>query len=628
MRTAWKQALLAAVVGLAPAAAGADADGGTESNLGLGASSRGIALGGAWLARADDASALYWNPGRLAALERGAALVTHAPIGFGDATQTFAGAAYPTLGAGTFGIGMLRLATGGIDAYDAASRPQGTIEFAETALYLAWARGFEISALGRVEMGASLKTLTQTLGERSSTGPGLDMGFAWAPRRRDDFALGLVVRDAVSPATTLDAAADRVPATWQFGAAYRPRLGARLGLEVHTALDRVAERGWSPRVGLECGYRALRFRLGASRQGAAFGLGLGWQSYDFDYAYLARADAATHPVTIAAGWGSARATRVASRESKRAADMRAHIQELLEARLASAQAAYDAGDYATAIDAWKVVAGLDPTEERAQRGIAAAGGQLAAAQARALADREQAAARAAQFELGLRAYGQSDHALARDVWTRLLAEDPANSEVQRYLDKTEQALREQVGAQAEEARRLESAGDVVGALAAWSRVHAADARHPEAEPALERCRAALERPRRVEPARSRRGTAAVAETSARTVASEGFRHAVAAYAAGDLQRAVALLEEVRRSDPNHRDAQQLLAKAQRQLQPLGAEDRARVRELYLRGMGHFTAQQFEAAIAEWNKILELDPRNTAVYQNIREARARLRAVQP
>ena len=45
------------------------ANGGTESNLSLGATSRGIGLGGAFLASVDDASAVYWNPAKLASLE-------------------------------------------------------------------------------------------------------------------------------------------------------------------------------------------------------------------------------------------------------------------------------------------------------------------------------------------------------------------------------------------------------------------------------------------------------------------------------------------------------------------------------------------------------------------------------
>src|SRR5439155_1075018 len=75
------------------------------------------------------------NPAALAWLGRAGLSLMHAPIGFGDAAQSFAGLAYPTLRAGSFGVGLMRLSAGGIRAFDADSRPQGEIDYAEPALY-------------------------------------------------------------------------------------------------------------------------------------------------------------------------------------------------------------------------------------------------------------------------------------------------------------------------------------------------------------------------------------------------------------------------------------------------------------------------------------------------------------
>ena len=88
------------------------------------------------------------------------------------------------------------------------------------------------------------------------------------------------------------------------------------------------------------------------------------------------------------------------------------------------------------------------------------------------------------------------------------------------------------------------------------------------------------------------------------------------------------LHEVRKTDPANPEAERLLAKAERQMQPSGAEDRARVRDLYLRCMVSSPPISSRRAITEWSKILEIDPGNSSVYENIREARARLRALQP
>ncbi len=617
--------------------AGGTANGGTESNLSLGATSRGIGLGGAFLASVDDASAVYWNPAKLASLERGSVILTHMPIGFGDATLSFAGVAYPTLGAGTFAFGFQHLSTDGIQAYDATSQALGSLEYSETALYAGYAHAIAAGTLGALQVGATAKTFTQSLTPWSSTGAGLDLGLACTPRRFPDLGLAFVWRDAIAPHVRLDQTSDAAPATLQFAGTWRTRATRTTTLALNAGVDHTGPLGWSPRLGLEAGYGShLQLRLGSSRNGVAFGLGVTWQNAALDYAFLGHESAATQPVSVRTEWGMRLENRLAARTTAREAALRAQLQDRLEARLDAAQAAFDRGDYAAAVDEWKVVAGLDPADERAERGIQAAGAKLAETQARDLADREQVAAHTAQFELGLRYYGQSEYALARDVWAQLRQQDPANTEVQRYLDKNEKAFRDQLRAQSDEAHRLEIAGDWVDALAAWTRIRATDNQRADAEAALERCRMGLERQnaRRWDASRGSNanvnaGTNAIAKAApVSKAAAAPFRDAVAAYSSGEISRAVTLLREVRRLDPANQEAERLLAKAERQLLPLGDEDRARVREMYLRGMSFFTANQFDKAIEAWSKILDVDPGNTSVYQNIREARARLRALQP
>ena len=627
--------LAACLLGASPAAA--QPNGGTESNLALGVGSRSIALGGAALARLDDASALYWNPAGLAALERGNLVVMHAPIGYGDASQSYFGVAYPTFGAGSLGLGWVRLATGGIAAYDAASTPLGEIEFTESAFLFGYAARPRLGTLGRaIAIGVTAKVLTQSLGDYSSTSAGLDAGLTVNPEQLPNLGLAVVMQDALAPQPRLDRDADRIPSTLRLAGSYRLVAGTNLALDVHGGADHLSTVGWSPRYGIECTYRgALRLRLGGSRHGMAFGVGLGWSGYALDYAYVSQAGSGTHPVSLEAGWGRSEPERLAARAAAQEQELRAHMQERLEERLANAQAAYDRGDYAAALDEWKVVAGLDPSEERAQRGMQAASAKLTAQQARSLADQNEAAERAAQFALALKYYTANDYALASNVWRDVLARDPDNAEAARYLGKSEEELREQVRQRAAQAHRYESSGDWVSALATWTQVRIADPEHPEAEPGLERCRTALVRP--TTPSKPARAVKQPAPSSPRagSAGSSGsgsgsealYREALSLYSAGKLDRALPLLREVRKLDPGNEAAAQLLAKTERQLRPLGPEDRARVRELYLRGMSHFTANQFEQAIAEWTKILALDPTNTSIYQNIEDARARLRALQ-
>jgi len=591
---------------------------GTEGNASLGIGSRGIALGGAHTARLDDASAVFWNPASPASWERGHASFTHASIGFGDAGMTTFSAAYPTLRAGSFGFGITHLGTGGIESADANGTPQGTIGFAETSLHATWAVRPSLPHVGRqLGIGLGAKTLTQSLGTWSATGAGLDFGLTLEPYRARDFAAALVVRDAVAPRLRLDEIDDAVPATLQLAASYRLHPRPDLGVVVHAAVDRQRYLGWSPRAGIEASLRNhLHLRLGASRDGAAFGIGLGWKDVGLDYARLTRNDAGTHPVSLGAAWGRSRVERTAAVAAARArardAEVRAHMKARIEEHLNAAQAAYDRGDYADALDAWKLAGGLDPADERVARGLEAAGSRFAAQQAERLADATARAARAAQFELGLRAYASNDYTRALELWRNLAAQDPGDAEVQRYLQKTAASLHTWLRQTAQNAAALERRGEWVAALAAWQQVHQADPDHPAAPAALARCREAL---------------AGASTRRATRDAGGPYAEALQFFAQGDANRAAARLQEVLRIDPEHTAAADLLARLERRNQPLTAADKTRIRELYLAGLGFFTANDFERAITEWSKILVLDPGNASVAQNIDEARSRMQALQ-
>src|SRR5205085_9399857 len=106
--------------------------------------------------------------------------------------------AYRALGGGTVALGLQHLSTDGIQGYDAASRGTGSLEYSETALYAGYAHGIDAGTFGRVELGATAKTLTQSLTPWSSTGAGLDLGLACTPRAVPDLSLACVLRDAVA----------------------------------------------------------------------------------------------------------------------------------------------------------------------------------------------------------------------------------------------------------------------------------------------------------------------------------------------------------------------------------------------------------------------------------------------
>ena len=67
--------------------------------------------------------------------------------------------------------------------------------------------------------------------------------------------------------------------------------------------------------------------------------------------------------------------------------------------------------------------------------------------------------------------------------------------------------------------------------------------------------------------------------------------------------------------------------AKRKLTPLSKAEEEAIRGHYLRGMAHFSKDEYAQAITEWEKILEIDPTNESVQRNIDEAKERLRQLE-
>ena len=210
--------MLFAVLALVPAAAFAQ-DGGTVSPFSLGVGSRAIGLGRAYVSIADDASALYWNPAALRNVQQAQFQAMYMSL-YGDFTGAgylYAGFAYPTLNAGTFGAAFLSLGSD-FDAYDEFSRPTGEGTYSESEIIVSYA--FEAHSkwlLGRMATGASVKVSRITVDPFSSTAPGADLGFRWLPDFAPHLSVGVNLQDIVGAEHKLDLATDQTDRTILLG---------------------------------------------------------------------------------------------------------------------------------------------------------------------------------------------------------------------------------------------------------------------------------------------------------------------------------------------------------------------------------------------------------------------------
>jgi cytochrome c-type biogenesis protein CcmH/NrfG len=103
-----------------------------------------------------------------------------------------------------------------------------------------------------------------------------------------------------------------------------------------------------------------------------------------------------------------------------------------------------------------------------------------------------------------------------------------------------------------------------------------------------------------------------------------YNTALQDYNQGNFEKAQTGLKELLRLQPGHEEAAHLLALAKRKLTPLTKAEEDAIRRHYLKGMQFFSKDQYNEAVAEWQKILDIDPTNESVRRNIEEARDRLK----
>ena len=137
--------------------------------LKLGTGARAAAMGGAYTALGDDASAIDWNPAGLARLEKREFNAAHAELH--ERTRLdFATYAHPT-GRGTIAAALLYLSHGSFTGRDAAGRPTGSVTASDAAITGAYAIKNEFA-----DIGVGFKFITSHIAEAEARTTAVDLG--------------------------------------------------------------------------------------------------------------------------------------------------------------------------------------------------------------------------------------------------------------------------------------------------------------------------------------------------------------------------------------------------------------------------------------------------------------------
>ncbi len=275
----------------------------TASFLNIGVGARGLGMGGAYTALADDANALYWNPAGLAKLEKREFTASHAEM-FASTRLDFLAYAHPT-SQGTFAAGLTYLSQGKIDGRDASGRQTAGYDASDAAMSAGYARKFD-----RAELGASFKYIRSHIGSTEAQTVAADVG---AKRAMGNLVLAAALRN-LGPGLNFQDERNDLPLRLALGAAYKFAGGHAAAAELVNG-----PRGTGTDVSLGGEYQAFKsvfLRAGYTTQtaitggsgfdaarGLTFGLGLRNEKWGLDYAILPTGELGrSHRFSLSARW--------------------------------------------------------------------------------------------------------------------------------------------------------------------------------------------------------------------------------------------------------------------------------------------------------------------------------------
>ncbi|MEK7315725.1 MAG: hypothetical protein AAB011_06055 [Candidatus Eisenbacteria bacterium] len=571
-----------------------------------------------------DPSAVYWNPAGLAMQDERSLLVQHGLLPF--ATEwDLAAVAYPIPGLGAVGMGVARVGTSGLEAYDENNAPLGSIGFRETSLAASVARRL----FGPLHAGLTFKVVSQSLGDLSAAAPGVDLGFTYRPARFRGGQVGLSLQNALAGSLDLGGESTPLARSYRLGAASPEfSVARRASLRVVADLASEGSAGTKPRLGVEISRQGLgAIRAGIQNGKPVLGLGVNYRRYGVDLSLLEGEEGSSQQFAVRLGFGE----RVSEYESRRLAQYQRAAEESLRTRTASAyasdrrraEAAVERGDWEGALVLYELLHRARPEEPAWAAKASEARGAIAAA-ARHSLESESSRRTAMALTASIRdALARGDVEEASGL-TRVLsrAGQPAAGGAGAASAESLAALDAEVAAV--RARLVERSLARTDSLRTAGRVLAAV---DEAATAL---RLSPDDPRALAAWKSLENSFGKTVVETRTLtrridALGSLSDASRAFAEGRYTDAARSVERALASDPQSAEAKAWRERIQRLLSAPKPELDARVKQLYIKGMEAFTAGDYREALRQWEQILAIDPLNESARRNVFEARERMKA---
>lgn len=470
---------------------GQNQDAGVESNFSYGVGARALALGGAYIAAPNDASAIYWNPAGLDLLERKSATLFYSNLPLGGQFN-FAAYAHPTMTLGTFGAAVMRVGTDFVQT-DAGGLPLGTSSFSNIQFLFSYGKQLPLNLSAGVSIKIEQQSFNMASGTSTGRGVGADFGLIFRPQSDvailQNTAIGAILQNAVPPILKAGETNEEIPRQFKIGLAKQIRMGGREDvISLYADAEYAPQKSAKFHFGLEYAYQnTAMLRAGFTDNEIVYGAGaaIGQVSIDYSFGKYAKGLLldASHRVSISIEFGLTKEEMIAQEQRRRDQEIadrveyetRLRNQVELQNNLEAANALYRQGEYFQALIRYNAAKQIDPNNQEAIRGAQLAQQKFDEENQRREEERlkkaaaDLAAARIrdyvqSQLKRGVDYFNAGQYDQAISEWEKALAEDPENTTIQSWIEKTRQAIHDQLTRLLREADRLTAQGRYIQAL--------------------------------------------------------------------------------------------------------------------------------------------------------------------
>ena len=614
---------------------------GTQSlfmETGVGARAQGF--GNAFVATANDGSAVFWNPAGLDYLNQSNFVLFHSTLIAGT-FYNFASVTFPFVQFGSVGVGVARVGVNGIDFNNRFITIASNQTFSKEEFYfsygkkLPWA-GLALGATFKVDHTSTSDLINEeNVVNTSGTGFGLDIGAMWRPDYDNvilrNLSVGLNFQNVVRPSIKLAAASDTDPYNVRFGIAKDLFFGDETLKKFTLAVD-MNKNQESPKptfnLGAEFTYnRFLVARLGLMAGQMTVGMGTEFQQFQrfqVDYSVNLGNQFGTplHRLSLTMNFGKtveekiqiARARRLEEDQKLITKNQEAAKARALKEHHAQGKELFKDNKLLPALVEFEQVLQLDPTNEQAKFYIDSVNTLMDKQLADQLSDTANAVKSLTineendkfikdHYKKGSQFVQKGDYLAAISEYQNALDRSPTNTEIAKALDETRSLLDKKIGSFIAKARSSAAANNFAEALKLLSEARGLDPTNQTVQKEID---------------------TELKRISNRLSFLESTRTGLDAYQKADYQAAMEAFEQALLIDPTNETVKEYHKKSIVRSFATFKNLEGDQEKTYLQGVDLYVEGKFEQAIIIWQRILEKDPLNKRVLKAIDKAEEQLR----